>query len=287
MIQHCIGNDCQILNILRYNCLNTTTSPRFESKLPPAMKRKTSAKAFTLIELLTVIAIIGILAAILIPVVGAVRENARGAQCISNMRQMGQAVYLYAADNHGFAPPGHDPDAHERATGSPTGTSVHGSFHGSLWPYLFGEEILTNDKARNSAFEPNVFQCPTTYSSYKSAPQAPANFFYRGQSTNNSNGTVYSYSWNNQALPPGNPAAAQRVNLDTLSTPTKTVAAVESFYWNSGSGGSFYNQFGTVPHNEAGNFLFYDGHVERLHRTAIPTPTDKKEIFWFGDNATN
>jgi prepilin-type N-terminal cleavage/methylation domain-containing protein len=60
--------------------------------------------AFTLIELLTVIAIIGILAAILIPVVGMVREQARGAKCLSNLRQIGFAYQFYSNDHRGYLP---------------------------------------------------------------------------------------------------------------------------------------------------------------------------------------
>lgn len=70
---------------------------------------KTNRAAFTLIELLTVIAIIGILAAILIPVVGRVRDHARTAACTSNLRQLGLAVLLYANENDDFLPPSRHP----------------------------------------------------------------------------------------------------------------------------------------------------------------------------------
>lgn len=57
--------------------------------------------AFTLIELLTVVAIVGILAAILFPVIGSARASARDAQCKATLREWGRMVLLYANDNKG------------------------------------------------------------------------------------------------------------------------------------------------------------------------------------------
>ncbi len=55
-------------------------------------------RGFTLIELLVVIAIIAILAAILFPVFSRAREQARKTQCLSNMKQIGTALMMYAQD---------------------------------------------------------------------------------------------------------------------------------------------------------------------------------------------
>ena len=60
-------------------------------------------RAFTLVELLTVIAIIGILAAIIIPVVGQVRRAAKAGTNSSNIRQLTMANILFEKDHGRFA----------------------------------------------------------------------------------------------------------------------------------------------------------------------------------------
>jgi prepilin-type N-terminal cleavage/methylation domain-containing protein/prepilin-type processing-associated H-X9-DG protein len=53
---------------------------------------------FTLIEILVVVAILGLLATLLFPVFGRARENARRASCLNNMRQIGLGLMQYAQD---------------------------------------------------------------------------------------------------------------------------------------------------------------------------------------------
>jgi prepilin-type N-terminal cleavage/methylation domain-containing protein/prepilin-type processing-associated H-X9-DG protein len=60
--------------------------------------------AFTLVELLVVIAVIAILAALLLPALSKAKARAMEVNCAANLRSWGQAFYLYAADNNGYLP---------------------------------------------------------------------------------------------------------------------------------------------------------------------------------------
>jgi prepilin-type N-terminal cleavage/methylation domain-containing protein/prepilin-type processing-associated H-X9-DG protein len=60
---------------------------------------------FTVIELLVAIAIVAALAGLIMAAHGAVRERARRTACLSNLRQLGEAFRLYAADHDGMVPP--------------------------------------------------------------------------------------------------------------------------------------------------------------------------------------
>src|SRR3989442_15442823 len=59
---------------------------------------------FTLVELLSVLAILGALAALLFPVFATARAAAYGSTCLSNLRQMGQAIQMYVDDWDGAYP---------------------------------------------------------------------------------------------------------------------------------------------------------------------------------------
>jgi prepilin-type N-terminal cleavage/methylation domain-containing protein len=71
--------------------------------------RRDGGSGFTLIELLVVIAIIGILAALLFPALSGAKEKANMAKCISNLRNIGQAIVLYAGDYSNYLPAVSDP----------------------------------------------------------------------------------------------------------------------------------------------------------------------------------
>jgi prepilin-type N-terminal cleavage/methylation domain-containing protein len=62
-------------------------------------------RAFTLVELLVVVAILALLAGIAFPVFGAARRRGAHAACAENLRQLGVALTLYANDHEGWVPP--------------------------------------------------------------------------------------------------------------------------------------------------------------------------------------
>ena len=117
-------------------------------------RSNTHRPGFTLIELLVVIAIIAILAAILFPVFAQAREQARKTACLSNMKQIGTALYMYAQDYDETLPERYGACCGSTAYGDYDyyqGVGYERTWKSMLFPYIKNQDIYkcpSND-ARN------------------------------------------------------------------------------------------------------------------------------------------
>ena len=105
--------------------------------------------AFTLIELLVVVAIIALLIAILLPALGKAREKAKLAKCLSNLRQIGLAAFMYQGENNGYFPMGSGTKEHPEDFVWWQTDRLANINNGALVPYMGG------------TFTKKVFMCPS------------------------------------------------------------------------------------------------------------------------------
>lgn len=107
------------------NSFPTCNTPRQLNRAPLESKPATRA-GFTLIEVLTVVAVVSVLMAVLLPAIGKARGTVRSSTCLARLRQWGLGTHLYASDAMGWLP----------ADGAPNGWSTANAWYADLPPML-------------------------------------------------------------------------------------------------------------------------------------------------------
>ena len=126
----------------------------WRSNRPPAPRA-----AFTLLELLVVVALISILGAVLAPALSRAWATAQEKKCAANLRSWGQAFVLYASDNSGYLP---HPDGRERnePAGSPDSSHPeHERGYVDMLPPYLGEKPW-RDYPQGRKPTGGIWQCP-------------------------------------------------------------------------------------------------------------------------------
>ncbi len=210
--------------------------------------------AFTLIELLTVIAIIAILGAILIPVTSRIRHSSNRAQCIGNLRQLAAGVLLYANDHNGELPrSNHSAYAHRQR-----------SWLSTIQPYLGGPEGLKG-KPLDQAIE-RYCRCPGEEGRKRGSSYGLNVHFELSPEVDDYEGAPTVWRRTLQI-----PAPSHTILLAELR-PDYEADHIMAHYWTGNVNGA---EVDADRHNGQANYAFVDGHVESLRIEQVFSPQNK------------
>lgn len=201
--------------------------------MPPSLKKHRRMDAFTLIELLVIISIIAILAALLLPALSSSKQRALSTQCLSNIRQVGLGMMLYAQDANELYP-------------ESGGAILWDQIDPETQRHGWMQQILPYTKSTN------VFQCPSDKNGFFS--------YFNGTRAAYVDETNYASIDAKKIQFP----SAQVLSGDTLWTAAQILDADKDDYSVNCVGGPANGTpwVDWQRHNKGQNLLFTDSHVQ-------------------------
>jgi prepilin-type N-terminal cleavage/methylation domain-containing protein/prepilin-type processing-associated H-X9-DG protein len=218
-------------------------------------RRRLPIRAFTLVELLVVIGIIAVLIALLLPALTRAREAAKQTQCLSNMRQVGTALYMYLVESKQVLPPHKphpDPNFFQGVPdyGNPAVYAQYPNVLGLLLPYMSNVT--------------GAMLCPTALDYYGSTAFIPTQY---SDTNYMANDAVVGQKVTR--IPKSSEVILLQEDKFHFNTSfTRPLfnglladGAPHYLYWQVWFPGPIQHEYG-FGHNRGGNYLFVDTHAE-------------------------